>query len=413
MKTRPMQSFKVGDPLPVEGEYGTKVPVLVVATEWFPRHGGLPVFNRWLCGWLQSKGKFWVICFIPSFDANDVEDAGSLGVELVKPCAGHSYVRYMCDDAQLMTKPELPRGFFPQIIIGHDRKTGLCARFQKEVNFPEAKLVQIIHMEPEDSQRFRPRRNESESKKEAQKLAIANAALVLGVGPKLTSYAKLRLQNGAKAIEIVPDRSILIGLPKMPATSSGVGLTSRTVNFSGRIEDIEQKGINLLADAWKRTCLRFRSERTPLDAPMLVIRGARDGIEAELAELDKLFGDDKPVLHRYDEYNSSRLADLQQATLAVMPSKGEGFGLAALEAVYHGTPVLVSEGSGIARLLQLVSGDCSSIVRSVHACDWSDAIHRIFEDPPRYFDEAQNLRTRVESHVQNIQAAALGELLRL
>jgi glycosyltransferase involved in cell wall biosynthesis len=44
-------------------------------------------------------------------------------------------------------------------------------------------------------------------------------------------------------------------------------------------------------------------------------------------------------------------ADLRQASVLLMPSRGEGFGLVGLEAISVGTPVLVSSRSGLAELI--------------------------------------------------------------
>ncbi|HYN78114.1 MAG TPA: glycosyltransferase, partial [Lamprocystis sp. (in: g-proteobacteria)] len=43
--------------------------------------------------------------------------------------------------------------------------------------------------------------------------------------------------------------------------------------------------------------------------------------------------------------------DLRRASVLLMPSRSEGFGLVAMEAIAAGVPILVSDRSGIAELL--------------------------------------------------------------
>ena len=53
-----------------------------------------------------------------------------------------------------------------------------------------------------------------------------------------------------------------------------------------------------------------------------------------------------------------------QADLVIMPSRTEGFGLAALEALSAGLPVLVSGNSGIAKALEKISRGSQCVVHS-------------------------------------------------
>jgi glycosyltransferase involved in cell wall biosynthesis len=82
-----------------------------------------------------------------------------------------------------------------------------------------------------------------------------------------------------------------------------------------------------------------------------------------------------------------------------MPSRAEGFGLAALEAIGLGTPVLVSDRSGLADLLDDCLGEFAKamIVPVVddHERDvdtWRKAVEAKLHDLPRAFAYAHEVR---------------------
>ena len=62
-----------------------------------------------------------------------------------------------------------------------------------------------------------------------------------------------------------------------------------------------------------------------------------------------------------------------------MPSRSEGFGLAALEALSAGLPVLVSGNSGFGDALKELPFGWTCLVNSEEANDWAKAIHAIHD----------------------------------
>ena len=63
--------------------------------------------------------------------------------------------------------------------------------------------------------------------------------------------------------------------------------------------------------------------------------------------------------------------------IAILPSKTEGFGLSALQAISAGLPVLVSGNSGIAEALREVPNGSQCIVDSEDPADWARAIKAV------------------------------------
>ena len=67
------------------------------------------------------------------------------------------------------------------------------------------------------------------------------------------------------------------------------------------------------------------------------------------------------------------------ADLVAMPSRTEGFGLIALEAISAGVPVLLTSESGIAKALEQVNGGKSVIIKSEDPEEWSQRIRTLSE----------------------------------
>ena len=89
----------------------------------------------------------------------------------------------------------------------------------------------------------------------------------------------------------------------------------------------------------------------------LIIRGAKPGSGDDLANSlrSEVGAADLNVIVRTFTTRGERLdADMRRASLVIMPSRTEGFGLVGLEAIAAGTPLLVSGESGLGQLLKEV-----------------------------------------------------------
>ena len=82
------------------------------------------------------------------------------------------------------------------------------------------------------------------------------------------------------------------------------------------------------------------------------------------------------------------------SNLVIIPSRTEGFGLTALEALSAGIPFLVSQNSGFAEAVQDITVGSAFIVDSEDPEPWAEAIKTTREKgSERAFQECQELRT--------------------
>lgn len=83
---------------------------------------------------------------------------------------------------------------------------------------------------------------------------------------------------------------------------------------------------------------------------------------------------------------------LCEVDLVIMPSRAEGFGLVALEALSAGLPVLVGKNSGIAQAITDLPYSKSCIVDSEELEKWATAITTVQQEHSEYLQTIKDLR---------------------
>ena len=138
----------------------------------------------------------------------------------------------------------------------------------------------------------------------------------------------------------------------------------------GDPEDFSLKGYDIAAKAIAK--LKDHSYR-------LIFVGAPDGKQEEVAENLLKSGISKRQLTvRKFLQGKERLKELFcEVDLVIMPSRTEGFGLTALEALSAGLPILVSGNSGFGDTLRALPSGKSFVVDSEEPKDWAKAIARV------------------------------------
>lgn len=148
-------------------------------------------------------------------------------------------------------------------------------------------------------------------------------------------------------------------------------------------------------------------ERHP-DA-LLVLTGRADAAEQDVrATIDRLGIATR--VRRLGRIAASDVAGLYGlASVVAVPSRYEGFGLPAAEAMAHGVPVVVADATALPEVV----GDAGVLVAPGDVAAWSDALSDLLGDPARCARLAEAGRARVASSFSwSANARALAEVYR-
>ncbi|MDH6464728.1 glycosyltransferase involved in cell wall biosynthesis [Micromonospora sp. A200] len=374
--------------------------VLALATEWSSSLGGLSTFNRQLCGSLTAHAR--VTCVVLRATDEERRDATSAGVTLIEApeAPGAS------DVDRLSRRPPLPKGTVPDVIIGHGRWTGPAAHHLGD-DFPHAKRLHFLHVIPDDIERHKADRGVQVP----QELVVhprpdRHGAVGLGAErqldllPFLGEHPRVQARgvDPARLIRFDPGIDLGVGPPRQPPQGR-----PWTVLLVGRTEDDRLKGLDLAARAFN-LARRRRGAGTP--RVELLVRGAPPETCSTLEDRMRGWAADASLPVRVRPYSTraERLAaDLRAASLLLMPSRAEGFGLVAVEAILAGTPVLVSSESGLGELLEERLGpeEAARIVVPTTGDDerdvenWSNAIDGALRNREAEFPGIAELRARL------------------
>ena len=376
--------------------------VLAVATEWSSRHGGLSTFNRELC-LAMARAAHRVVCLVPQATSDEIGEAQRGGVRLVVA----SPVPGLDEQALLCLRPPLPDDFVPEIVIGHDRVTGPAAQALAEEHFPEAARIQFIHTAPGEIEWFKDKpagksiAAKAEERERLQLNLAKTADLVLAVGPRLYREFATVLAGLASP---PPIRQLNPGLPRW--TEQDAATARRPAPqfqclLLGRAEDDKLKGLDIAARAFGL----LSQSSAGSNKPVLVIRGAQQGTGEQLRDDLRALAAPASIEVRVKEYTTQTerlMEDLRRASLLIMPSRKEGFGLVGIEAIAAGTPVLLSDQSGLGELIRKALPEEAdrfvvpiSDVEEKDAEAWSRRIEFILMDPESAFKRAEKLRERL------------------
>ncbi|MEU3601432.1 glycosyltransferase [Streptomyces sp. NPDC006798] len=373
--------------------------VLAVATEWSSSHGGLSTFNRELCRALRASGAE-VYCVVLDVTPAEREQADQAGVVLLpaRRVPGGS------DDLRLAARPELPEGTVPDLIVGHGRITGPAAQRLTLDFFPNARRLHIVHMAPDEIEWHKRGRDVDAGRRAAERTGIerqlgSGAHRVVAVGPRLHDQYQAEFTTVPRPpLRLDPgfDGGTRADGPRTPP-----GGSTWRVLLLGRTDDAELKGVRLAAAACGRVDRWVRDDQS--GRVRLVVRGAPPGTsEDQQAEISAWSGSTmmNVTVREYTAEEEAIAHDLDAASLVLMPSRTEGFGLVGVEAIARGVPVLVSGESGLGELLRetvepQTAGRFVVPVTGDHDADtetWARAVERVLRDRENAFRRVAELR---------------------
>ena len=365
--------------------------VTILADEWNSLKGGLSTFNRELAIHLASRSDTHLTVFVPHGACEEKE----------KAAAAEKFVSII-EAEELMTCDSLVELFFPpddleiDVVICHGVKLGQQA--QKIRKSHKCMWVQVVHTTPAELGMYKGYSNaitQSGVKNQRDVSLCKIADLVMAVGPKLKGFYSNQLRSFEKEQDVVEFT------PGIMRELNGVELSPyenhefQVLMFGrGDDEDFELKGYDIAAGA-------FASHELKNDSYHLTFVGAAPGKQDEFAAKILKFGISKNQLS-VKEYikDRNRLKELLlRMDLVIMPSRTEGFGLTALEALSAGLPVLAGHSSGFSEALRKVDFGELCVVKSDKPEDWSKAIKKVRQkERKKRLDEMQRLREFYEQN---------------
>ena len=323
-------------------------------------NGDLTTINRELAIQMAKHPNVEVSVFLPQCSEEDKRDADSYNVKLIEAVklSGFEPVDWLAS---------VPEGHAMDCVIGHGVALGRQIQLiKKNPNYSHCKWIQVVHTAPEEIGMYKSI-SEGQQMQQTEIELCEMADQVVTIGPKLTDTYENQLGKG-KVFNLMP--SILTEFSDVQQASNERRTFCVLVTESGDSEDFDVKGYDIAVKAIanlkdKSYQLKFASKQ----------RGKEDELANKLLQCG--IGRNQLIICSFDE-NKETLANLfSTVDIAILPSKAEGFGLSALEAISAGLPILVSGNSGIAEALKEVPNGSQYIVDSEDPADWARAIKAV------------------------------------
>ena len=360
------------------GKNSQTLNITLLGSEWKSSKGGLSTFNRELAIYLSQSQNVRVSFFVPEGACNneDKKEAKSLGINILeaKNCVGLDSLVWLCC-------PPLDHKI--DVIIGHSVKLGCPVQLVKRnAQFQNCKWVHVVHTSPEDLSKFKD--YDSPISKGEEKLweeveLCKCADLIVTVGPKLReiydSYLR-RFKNDEDVFELIPGRFDREFGDLKPRANDEKNRFEVLLCGRGDEEDFELKGYDIGVMALdhlrlsngKHYFLRF------VGAPAK----KQDEVRKKLLNCGTVPVDKEMLTVRKFVESREGMKDLFSGVdMVIMPSKSEGFGLVALEALSAGLPILVGRNSGLAKAIETIPFGEYFIVDSEEPAKWAEAIERV------------------------------------
>ena len=343
---------------------GGPLKITLIGDEWGSSKGGLSTLNRELAKNLARQPGVEVTILLPHYSEGEKQEANDYKVSLATPEPMNGF-----DSIRGLSFPKEDHDI--DVVIGHGQKLGAPAQVIAKQR--KCKRVHVVHTASEELAMFKegetaiPKGGE---KRRAEVGLCEKADIVVAIGPKLKEdiSAKLRHRKDKWVIGITP--GIFQEFAKVEQASEE-GERFRILVFGrGDSEDFELKGYDIAATA----VASLKDESF-----LLLFVGAPKGKEEEVKKelLKCKISRAQLIVRGFIESREEVKKLFCEVDLAIMPSRTEGFGLTALEALSAGLPILVSNNSGFGK----VQFESTCVVCSDDPEKWAEAIRHVRETP--------------------------------
>ena len=340
----------------------------MLSSEWrSSTDGDLSTINRELAIQLAKHPNVDVSVLLPNCSGEDRSSAESHNVKLIEADKTPGLEPVLC-----LSSP--PRNHTMDCVIGHGVHLGRpAALIKRNPIFSHCKWIQVVHSAPEEDGMYK-NISESEKMHETEIQLCKMADQVITIGPKLAEAYRRHLYP-VKQQENIFDLTPSIFsefLEVEQATEERRTFCILVIGSGDSCEDFNVKGYDIAAKA----IAELKDESYKLK--FVCAAGGKGDIVAENL-LHHGISRNQLIVCSFDD-NREVLANLFcEVDLAIMPSRTEGFGITALEALSAGLPVLVSGNSGLGEALKEVPLGSQSVVDSEDPEDWAREIKRIHQ----------------------------------
>ncbi len=342
--------------------------LVAFATQWGSKHGGINSFNTdFLAAFgLAFQQEAQLFCIVADADEEAIQAAKNTSVTLLplpyRPANKALTAAEGQAGVQLLQDRSLSYDPQKTIWLGHDRITGAAAIAAADRAGGRSALIH--HMSYDHYESYAEKSTAAHEKAQEQRALFQRAALALAVGPLLRD-ALTDLLGG-------PQTRVHMMIPGLAEIEPRQAPKTFTAFLSGRLSNdaAKIKQGHLGVATFAQACGEARESGMPeclCRGPKLVLRGvdferspansagaSLVNSESELKEFAETFAGAVINLHAlpYTQDREQLYRELSGASLALMPSWHEGFGLVAWEAIAAGVPLILSRNSGAYRLLE-------------------------------------------------------------
>ncbi|KAI8518998.1 hypothetical protein Bbelb_022550 [Branchiostoma belcheri] len=393
--------------------------VLLVCDQYATsKEDDVSTMNRQVVQILTGAGRK-VYCLVLEDTEEDRKCAEADGVELILPTPIEGDTRKPCLDwltfDHRIRYPRLPQDI--GWIVGHADVTSRAATTIMEQRFPQASLSLVTQTIPEDTEKYKEEekamgigKKEDSIRQDAEK-----ADTVFSVGHRTHDH----FTNTFRAIPEDKSPAHYLFLPEpselfQKTTVQYRETKEKVVLLISRVSTVEKvKGFDLASKALLKVVERGQ------DRIKLRICGvSKEEYQASMDILQTSINSGKLIPTLLPHSTQEDICrDMQQAHLVLMPSRTEPFGLVVLEAMAAGVPVLISDQSGLATLVNEVVPEFHHSVLAITGNDsldvtnWANQIEKVLRLSKAEFSRAAALKERLlesryweESHQSFLQA---------
>ena len=337
----------------------------MLSSEWrSSTDGDLSTINRELAIQLAKHPNVDVSILLPNCSGEDRSSAESHNVKLIEADKTPGVEPVLC-----LLSP--PINHTMDCVIGHGVHLGQLIPLKKNPDYSHCKWIQVVHSAPEEDGMYK-NISEGEKMQKTQIELCKVADQVITIGPKLAEVYKRHLcgaKQEKKVFDLTP--GIFSEFLEVEQATEERGTFCILVIGSGdSCEDFNVKGYDIAPKAIAE--LKDESYKLKFVCPA----GGKGNIVAKKL-LHHGISRSQLIVRSFDDSREVLENLFCEVDLAIMPSRTEGFGITALEALSAGLPVLVSSNSGLGEALKEVPLGSQSMVDSEDPKDWAREIKRV------------------------------------